>query len=148
MNWWIAFSGVMLSLCSGTRRPPPSQGGRQPGIRSTWTPPKSARERQRMSCETRTILFPREKSAHRAAGMVSRLTYLCTRAPLRTGAYDSAPVLFFSDRRSEGSRLWRFSMFSSKYDTSALRIHMEFTRKALKRLGRVNQRQGEKLLPD
>ena len=39
-------------------------------------------------------------------------------------------------------------MFSSKYDTSAMRIHMEFTRKAAKRLGRVNQRKGEKLLPD
>ena len=39
-------------------------------------------------------------------------------------------------------------MFSSKYDTSAMRIHMEFTRKAVKRLARVNQRKGEKLLPD
>ena len=39
-------------------------------------------------------------------------------------------------------------MFNSKYDTSAMRIHMEFTRKAVKRLGRVNQRKGEKLLPD
>ena len=39
-------------------------------------------------------------------------------------------------------------MFSSKYDTSAMRIHMEFTRKAMKRLGRVSQRQGEKFLPD
>ena len=39
-------------------------------------------------------------------------------------------------------------MFSSKYDTSAMRIHMEFTRKALKRLGRVSQRQAEKFLPD
>ena len=39
-------------------------------------------------------------------------------------------------------------MFNSKYDTSAMRIHMEFTRKAVKRLARVNQRKGEKLLPD
>ena len=39
-------------------------------------------------------------------------------------------------------------MFSSKYDTSAMRIHMEFTRKALKRLGQVGQGQSEKFLPD
>ena len=39
-------------------------------------------------------------------------------------------------------------MFSSKYDTSALRIQMEFSRKAMKRLGRVNQRRGEKFLPN
>ena len=39
-------------------------------------------------------------------------------------------------------------MFSSKYDTSAKRIHMEFTRKAMKRLGRISQRQAEKFLPD
>ena len=39
-------------------------------------------------------------------------------------------------------------MFNSKYDTSAMRIRMEFTRKALKRLGRVSQGQSEKFLPD
>ena len=39
-------------------------------------------------------------------------------------------------------------MFSSKYDTSALRIHIEFIRKALKRLCQVNQRLSEKFLPD
>ena len=39
-------------------------------------------------------------------------------------------------------------MFNSKYDTSAMCIRMEFTRKALKRLGRVSQCQSEKLLPD
>ena len=39
-------------------------------------------------------------------------------------------------------------MYGSKYDTSALRIQMEITRKAMKRLGRINQRKGEKYLPD
>ena len=39
-------------------------------------------------------------------------------------------------------------MFSSKYDTSAKRISVEFTRKAMKKLNRVNQGSSNKLLPD
>ncbi len=39
-------------------------------------------------------------------------------------------------------------MVSSKYDTSALRVHMEFTGKAMKRLARANQRRGVKLMPN
>ena len=39
-------------------------------------------------------------------------------------------------------------MYGSKYDSSAMRIHMEITRKAMKRLARINQRKGEKFLPD
>ena len=39
-------------------------------------------------------------------------------------------------------------MFSSKYDTSAKRISVEFTRKAMKKLNRVNQGSSKKLLPD
>ena len=37
-------------------------------------------------------------------------------------------------------------MNGSKYDTSEKRICVEITRKALKRLGRINQRKGEKIL--
>ena len=36
---------------------------------------------------------------------------------------------------------------SNRYDTSVLRVHVEFTRKAMKRLGGVNQNGGEKILP-
>ena len=39
-------------------------------------------------------------------------------------------------------------MYGSKYDTSATRIHVEFTRRGMKRLGRINQRKDMKRLPD
>lgn len=37
---------------------------------------------------------------------------------------------------------------SNRYDTSTLRISVEFTHKAMKRLYRVNQRKGETFLPN